>query len=213
MPKQRNGHYIVFEGIVRSGKSTQLALLVERLKALDLPIVQTKEPGGDEVADAIRRVVQGMQFEIPIEPLVEVYLYAASRAQTLRRIVIPALREGNIVLADRSFFSSLAFQGFGRELGLDTVLTVNRLAVGDTIPDHVIHIDTPAEVAVQRALFPDDDRFETELLEFHQRCADGYQAIGRTPEFRNIWHTVDGTGSIDDVAMRVWKVMDSIINT
>lgn len=209
--KKRRGLYIVFEGIVGSGKSTQVALLEKTLAGLGLSIVQTKEPGGDEVADAIRQVVQGTVFSIPVQSLVEVYLYAASRAQTLRSIVRPALETGKIVLADRSFLSSVSFQGFGRELDIDAVLEVNRLAVQGLLPDHVIHIDIPVEIGIERAFDPDGDRFESEPPEFHERCANGYRMLSAMPEFQKIWNTIDGMGSVDDVAKRVWAVIQPII--
>jgi len=209
--KKRRGLYFVFEGIVGSGKSTQIALLAEKLRALGISLVQTKEPGGDEVADAIRQVVQGTVFSIPVQSLVEVYLYAASRAQTLRSIVQRALEAGKIVLADRSFLSSVSFQGFGRELGIDTVLEVNRLAVQELLPDYVIHIDIPVEIGIERAFDPHGDRFESEPPDFHERCAVGYREISQIPEFQKIWHTIDGVGDIDVVAERVWAVVQPLV--
>jgi len=210
MSKKR-GLYIVFEGIVGSGKSTQIALLFQKLAVLGFVQIQTKEPGGDEVADAIRKTVQGTAFTIPVEPLVEVYLYAASRAQTLLSVVEPALKAGTIVLADRSFLSSVSFQGFGRRLGSATVLEVNRLAVQEYMPDYVIHLDIPVEVGIGRTLDADGDRFESEPQEFHERCAAGYREIRMMPEFKNIWHTVDGTGTVEEVHERIWAVMQPLV--
>lgn len=210
MPK-RKGLYIVFEGIVGSGKGTQLALLGDRFDALDLPTVRTREPGGDEVAEMIRTVVQGTKFSIPMEPIAETYLYAAARAQTLRSIVGQALMVGKILLSDRSFFSSVAFQGFGRVFGADTVIEVNQHAVEQYLPDLVIHLEIPVHVGLERTFDEDGDRFESEPQEFHERCAAGYREISMMPEFNNIWHTVDGIGTVEEVHERIWTVVQPLV--
>jgi dTMP kinase len=132
------GKYIAFEGPSRSGKTTQVRLLEELLRRMfpDREIVVTREPGAgpgqSSIADVIRDIVQGriaQSFREQMTFMAEVYLYAASRAQTLRAVVLPALSRGAIVIADRCFVSSVAFQGGGRELGLQQVLGYNQLAV------------------------------------------------------------------------------------
>ncbi len=211
MRKRRKGLYIAFEGITGSGKGTQVSILVEALRGLGLDVITTREPGGDEIAEAIRKLVQGTYFEIPIEPVTEAYLYAAARSQSLRRIVKTALEQGTLVVADRSVFSSVAFQGKGRRIGIETVLNINEIALDGLIPDCVIHLDLPCEVALARTFDREGDRFEREAIEFHQGCADAYQEVGQMPQFRAIWHTIDGMGSVDDVTERVWAVIQTFI--
>jgi len=209
--KKRRGLYIVFEGITGSGKGTQVSILIEALRALGFDVITTREPGGDEIAEAIRKLVQGTYFEIPMEPVTEAYLYAAARAQSLRHIVKTALEQGTLVVADRSVFSSMAFQGKGRGVGIETVLNINEIALDGLIPDCVIHLDLPCEVALSRTFDGEGDRFEREAIEFHQGCTDAYHEIGQMPQFRAIWNTIDGMGSVDDVAERVWAVIQPII--
>lgn len=113
--EEKKGLYIVFEGIVRTGKSTQAKLLANHLRN-DFPnkeIVLTYEPGGTEIADAIRVLAQGTRFREEMDPICEAYLYASARSQSLRKIVRPTLEHGGIVIADRSYLSSVAYQGGG----------------------------------------------------------------------------------------------------
>lgn len=162
MEKRKRGFYLVFEGVVGCGKTTQSRLTFEKLKA-DNParqVVWTKEPGGSEIADQIRKVVQGTPFEEEMEPLCEQHLYAASRSQTLRKVIRPVLGAEGIVVSDRSVITSMAYQGFGRGLGVGTVLEINRLAVGDIWPDKVLVINTDLGTALGRARDFSGDKFE-----------------------------------------------------
>ena len=122
------GIYIVFEGIVGTGKSTQAKILYDFLKEKNKnrEIILTKEPGGTEIADEIRKIAQATKFNEDMNPVCEAYLYAASRAQSLRKIVKPALEKGSIVISDRSFISSLAYQGAARKIGIEKVLEINK---------------------------------------------------------------------------------------
>lgn len=201
--------YVVFEGITGSGKGTQADLLAEKLLGFD--VVTTREPGGDEIAEAIRRLVQGTEFTVAMEFVAEAYLYAAARAQSLRSIVQPALKRDAVVIADRSVFSSIAFQGGGRNLGVQTVLEINAHALGALKPDCVIHLALPCELALSRTFDQDGDKFERETLDFHRRCDAAYHEIGRHPDFVGIWNTIDGVGDIDVVAERVWAVVQPLV--
>lgn len=123
--------YIVFEGIVGSGKSTQSKKLFEYLKEKypDRNVIQVREPGSTIIAQEIRLLAQSRVFEEEMDSICEAYLYAASRAQSLRHLVRPTLDAGGIVVADRSFISSLAYQGEARGLGLDRIMEINQHAV------------------------------------------------------------------------------------
>ena len=113
-----SGCYIVFEGVVGSGKTTQSKRLVEVLRSRfpEREIIWTREPGGDDIAEAIRALAQGAAYAKNMDPICEAYLFAAARAQSLRTVVKPAVDRGALVIADRNFISSVAFQGFGRGL-------------------------------------------------------------------------------------------------
>ena len=130
------GRYIVFEGVVGTGKTTQSKRLVEELKKQfpEKEVIWTREPGGSEIAEAIRTLVQATPFTEKMDPMCEAYLYASARAQSLRTVVLPVLAKGGIVVADRSFCSSVAWQGFGRGLGFETKIRAERHIYRPTPP-------------------------------------------------------------------------------
>lgn len=204
--------YFVLEGIVGCGKSTQSKLLTENLRRRypGREIVLTREPGGDEVADAIRKVVQGTTFSIEMDPVCEAYLYAASRAQTLRKVVKPVLDRGGIVISDRSLFTSLTYQAVARGLGVDTILEINKIAVGDLWPTAVFYIDLAVKTALERCFDKSGDKFESLGEDFFEKCRDGYlQLANRYPE---TFLTIDGQGTIEEVGQRVETLCKKYLN-
>lgn len=204
--------YFVFEGIVGCGKSTQSKLFVENSNKLypNREIVWTREPGGDEVADAIRKVAQGMIFGVEMNAVCEAYLYAASRAQTLRTVVKPVLDRGGIVVSDRSLFTSLTYQAVARGLGVDTILEINKVAVGDMWPTAVFYIDLAVETALSRCSDVDGDKFEKMGTEFFNKCRDGYLQLAiRYPE---TFLTIDGQGTIEEVSQRIDEACKKYLN-
>lgn len=209
----RTGKYIVFEGVVGTGKTTQSKLLAGYLRERfpDREIVWTREPGGSEIAEAIRTVVQGTPFTESMNPISEAYLFAAARAQSLRTAVLPVLERGGIVISDRSFLSSLAFQGGGRGLGSDLVLKINTIAIEGSIPDAVIFLDMPVSQGVARAHDARGDKFESLPLDFAERCADGYRAMANFDFLRGRWQTVNATKSIDEVFADILKAVSPIL--
>lgn len=201
----QKGHYIVFEGVVGTGKTTQSKRLLAVLRARfpEREILWTREPGGDAVAEAIRELVQAREYPVPMEPLCEVYLFAAARAQSLRSVVKPALDRGAIVIADRNYMSSVAFQGFGRDLGAEMILSINAEAVNICKPDFVVFLDTPLEVALTRTSDRAGDKFESLDLTFFSKVAAGYKFMSEHESFRDVWHRIDGDASVDEVFDRV----------
>jgi len=203
----RKGKYIVFEGVVGSGKSVQSQLLVQKLLQTfpNRIVTWTREPGGSEIAGEIRRVVQGMMFNEEMDPICEQYLYAASRAQTLRTVVGPILKRDGIVVADRSVFTSLAFQGYGRDLGIKTVLEINKAAMGNIWPDLVIFLDLNLDTALSRKKDKRGDKFEMMDKKFFAKVYRGYLDIAK--KYKDIMRMVDGSGSVEKVSERVWGVV------
>jgi dTMP kinase len=185
--------YIVFEGIVGTGKSTHSKRYADYLKKKypKKKVIWTREPGGSEIADAIRKVVQGSKFEEEMEPICEAYLYAASRAQTLRSVISPVLKQGGIVISDRSFLTSLTNQAFGRKLGIDTVMKINSLAIEGFIPDKIIYMNLPIKIGIHRAFDKDGDKFENLGEEFYKRVSNGYKEIQKLEMFKKRWLNVD----------------------
>jgi len=196
--------YIVFEGVVGSGKTTQSKLLADFLKE-KFPdrVLWTREPGSGEIPEAIRKVVQGTIYDEIMDPITETYLYAASRAQTLRKIVKPFFDMKGIVVSDRSYLSTLAFQGYGRGLGLKTVLDINKTAVDDLLPGLVLYIKVPPEVGASRAKDQKGDKFESQPIEFHHRVEKGYDDLSRMPFLKDRFVIINGNSSIDEVFVDV----------
>ncbi|MCW1891615.1 MAG: dTMP kinase [Candidatus Uhrbacteria bacterium] len=203
------GMYIVFEGVVGTGKTTQAKLLVERLKQQypDREVVGTREPGGSEIAEAIRVLVQGTPFTENMDPICEAYLYASARAQSLRAVVLPVIERGGIVVADRSFCTSVAWQGAARGLGTELVLRINESAIQGCLPDAVIEIDLDPVIGLQRTFDKNGDKFESMPVEFFHACARGYQELSEHPMFAGKWHRVSGEGSIEDVSARIREIV------
>lgn len=194
------GIYIAFEGGEGAGKSVQIHWLWKQLQELcpDRRVVKVFEPGGTKAGNLIRELVQHHK-DVKICPVTECYLYAAARAELIAEVITPALTEGDLVIADRSFFTSMAYQGYGRELGFDFVWEVNEPAVGKIIPDRVLLLDVDLVVGFDRKR--NDglllDRIETANLVFHQKAREGYLAL--VEMFPKIFIKIDGNGSIEQV--------------
>lgn len=187
--------YIAFEGAEGCGKSTQAAHLAQRLDA-----VLTRETGGTEIGAAIRAILHDTTNG-HLDDRAESLLAAADRAQHLAEIVRPALDAGRHVVSDRSAFSSLAYQGYGRQLDIEHIRMLNEWATGGRWPDVVIFLDTPDDVIAERMSRRALDRFEAESDAFHDRVLDGFRTMAAADPDR--WVTVKAVGSIDQVAEQI----------
>ena len=197
--------YIAFEGGEGSGKSTQVRLLSERLAELDgvTPVV-TNEPGATPLGRQLRELLLGVD-QAPVGPRAETLLMAADRAQHMSEVVRPALSSGQHVISDRTAYSSLAYQGGGRDLGVDQVRAVNDWALDGLWPDLVLLLDCPPEAAAgrrERAL----DRLEAEVDGFHNRIHATFRELAAAEPER--WVVIDGSAPIDDVAVAVWAAVE-----
>lgn len=195
------GTFITFEGIEGSGKTTQQQRVAEHLRALGHTVVITKEPGGTPLADQIRAIL--LHSTSVIDPIAEVFLFAASRRQHTTEVIEPALARGEVVLCDRYADSTLAYQGFGRLIDLDRLRMLNDWATGGRRPDLTLVFDLSEETGVRRAVsrnagaVQDEGRFEAEDLRFHRRVREGYLSLAASEPAR--FATVDAEGSVDDV--------------
>lgn len=192
--------YIALEGGEGSGKSTQAARLADRLGA-----VATREPGGTPLGCSLRSLLLDAG-EHPIGPRAEAYLMAADRAQHVDQVLRPTLRAGRHVVSDRSVFSSLAYQGGGRELGVEDVRRLNEQAVDGCWPDLVILLDVPRDAARDR-LNRGLDRLEREGEAFHERVRATYLVLAAAD--RDRWVVIDGSAPVDDVADDVWRAVEA----
>jgi dTMP kinase len=183
--------FITFEGIEGCGKTTQIGLLTSFLKSLHRPFLLTREPGGTGMGEQIRRILLSSE-NVGIEPMAELYLYAAARVQHLRQVISPALREGKIVICDRFADATLAYQGYGRGMDLAWIEEIHARTMENVKPDLTFLLDLPVEEGLRRALkrmenhSVKEDRFEKEALDFHQRVREGYLILARNEPRRII---------------------------
>ena len=186
-----------FEGIDGSGKSSQAALLVERLRGSGTEVVASREPGGTALGERVRELLLGAN---DVAPWAEVTLFAAARAQLVSEVVVPALERGAWVVVDRFLDSSLAYQGGGRGLGVDAVLELNRAAIGDVLPDRTFLLQVPVENALSRIGEGRLDRIEAEGAEFLETVAREFERLAE--RFDRI-QTIDGMRPEDEIAEEI----------
>ncbi len=206
------GLFITFEGIEGSGKTSQMAMLGEFLRGKGLRFKSTREPGGTRIADAIRVVLLSPKYG-EMTHLTELFLYEACRAQHVQEFIRPALEAGGIVLCDRFSDSTMAYQGYGREMDRDLVARLNDVASGGICPDLTILLDCPVEVGLRRSwerLRREGDakaesRFEEEELAFHERVREGFLAIAMENPQRV--KKVDGTAPPEAVQEEIRKIV------
>jgi len=194
--------FITFEGPDGSGKTTQARLLAERLREQRYEVVLTREPGGSDIGDQIRAVLHDLR-NTAMDARTEILLYSASRAQHVAQLIRPALAAGKIVISDRYADSTLAYQGYGRELDLETLRTVTAFATGGLVPDLTLYLDIPPQEGLQRRRLGGDEwnRLDAEALEFHQRVRAGFLELVRLEPER--WVVIDSTHSIEEVQAEI----------
>ncbi len=202
------GIFITFEGIDGSGKTTQLRLLADRLRSAGRDVVEAVEPGGTEIGRQIRAILlDGRNTQLT--PRAELLLYFASRAQNVEEVIRPALAAGQIVLCDRFTDSTLVYQGYGRGLGAEVVLTLDQIACQGLQPDLTVFVDIDLDESLDRARgrnftsSSSETRLDDESREFHKRVRDAYLALAAREAHRFI--VIDGAASVEEVAGRVWK--------
>lgn len=171
------GVFITFEGTEGVGKSTQVKLLGEYLAKTNQPHVITREPGGDMIAEKIRKIVLGAENENMADET-EALLYAASRAQHVKNVIIPALAEGKIVVCDRFVDSSIIYQAYGRGLSIEFVKNINEYALKNCTPNLTVLLDmTPEEAFKRKGGVDVGDRIETSGNEFYERVNSAYKYL------------------------------------
>ncbi len=202
------GIFITFEGGEGCGKSTQQRLLARRLEAAGLTVRTLREPGGTIVGEAVRSVLLDPEHS-GLDATSEVLLYEAARAQLVAEVIEPALEAGEVVLCDRFFDSSTAYQGHARGLPLAQIESLNRIATGGLMPDRTLLLDIDAALGVQRATCDGADRLECEDIAFHERVRAGFLRIAAENPERV--HVVDASGELEDVAARVADELSDLL--
>lgn len=173
------GHFITFEGIEGSGKTTQMAILGHALETRGLPVVRTREPGGTKIGDAIRSLILDSKNQM-MDPHTELLLYLASRAQHLKEIILPALAEGKIVLCDRFADATYVYQGYGRGLSKREIERIGRFVTGGLQPDLTLLLDIDVKKGLARLKGREEiNRLDRERLEFHEAVREGYLSLAK----------------------------------
>jgi len=207
-----SGLFLSFEGGEASGKSVQAQRLAEWIRAQRREVVSVREPGSTPVGERVRDVVLHAQ-EIPLAPNAQALLYSTARAQLVRDVIRPALASGKVVIVDRFFDSTLAYQGYGHGADLAQLRAVTEFAVGNTRPDKTFLLDLPVEVAEGRATSRKPgrqwDRFESETRAFHERVRAGYLRLATDEPDR--FAVIRADRDEDAVAADIRRVVERLV--
>ena len=234
------GTFIVMEGGEGCGKSTQARTLHSRLLEEGYPSLLLHEPGGTPLGDQIRRILKAQRGDgrgprqgrrqVDMHPITELLLFFAARAELVNNVLRPALEEGRVVVCDRYTPSTVAYQGYGRGIPLETIDQVNRLTTAGVEPNLIVLLDMPPEVSLRRvaaqgylALDAEarpmaqrrdeegDRRFEEEPLSFHRKVRRGYLEQAKAdPEG---WLMVDGTLPVEQIAQLIWQQVEPLVRS
>ena len=211
------GLFITFEGNEGSGKSTQVPLLVERLREWGHTVKVFREPGGTPIGEEIRHTLKHSHANAAMTAEAELLLMNASRAQLVREVIRPALARGEVIVCDRFYDSTTAYQGYGRQLDLQTVKHIIDLAVGPTRPDLTLFLKVPQNISEERlrsrqATMPFiRDRMEEADRAFFERVAKGYDAVA-TAEPQRI-QIIYAAGTVAEVQSAIWRLVAPLVAT
>ena len=209
------GVFISFEGSEGCGKSTQIDLLTRRLRALSYRVRNLREPGGTPIGEEIRHTLKHSKNNAAMTAEAELLLMNASRAQLVREVIRPALAEGEIVVCDRFYDSSIAYQGYGRQLDLEKVKAVIEFAVGDTKPALTLFLHIPSEISAERVLSRQvslpfvRDRLEEADQKFFERVAHGFGVVAATEPQRVKF--INGAQTVDAVGAKIWEMVHPLL--
>jgi len=200
--------FITFEGGEGSGKSIQAKALFRKLSQESIPAVLTQEPGGTSLGKDIARKLKWSENK-NISPMTELMLFNASRAQLVEEVISPALKDGKVVICDRFYDSTTAYQGYGRGLDLEMVQSVNQTAARGVKPDVTFLLNLPTEHGFSRKNESDFDRFEKEASHFHQKVLDGYLKLASQESER--WLVIDATKDKDEISDTIWHRVKELL--
>jgi dTMP kinase len=211
-----NGFFISFEGTEGSGKSTQISLLAEHLRAMGRSVRTIREPGGTPIGEEIRHTLKHSASNEAMTPETELLLMNASRAQLVREVIRPALQAGDVVLSDRFFDSTVAYQGYGRGLNLNLVNAIIDVAVGPTRPDLTMLLLVSRDISEDRLLARQAtlpfmrDRIEEADRSFFERVAKGYHNIAASEPQRV--RSIYASGTVEEIRQAIWKQVEPIFS-
>jgi len=198
---RKQGLFITIEGPEGAGKTTILQIVAKELNEMGYPVVTTREPGGIPISEKIRDIILDKNHT-EMDPKTEALLYAASRRQHLVQKILPALKEGSIVLCDRFVDASLVYQGYARKIGLEDVLSINQFAIENKMPDLTLYFDIPPEIGlsrIQKNRQLEVNRLDLESIHFHRLVREGYLMLQK--RFPERIKTIDANQTIEKVKM------------
>lgn len=202
----KKGFFVTFEGCDGCGKTTCINKVSRLLNENGIEHILTREPGGSKIAEQIRNIILD-KSNTEEDPRTEALLYAASRRQHLVEIVLPALKSGKIVLCDRYLDSSLAYQGYARNIGIDNIMSINSFAIENVMPDLTFFLDLSPEDGLKRiqSRKRDSDRLDQEKLSFHKKVYEGYQIVNN--KFKDRIVRIDASKSPEEVSDEVCAIL------
>ena len=209
MSTSKRGTFISFEGVDGCGKSTQVKILMDRLQEEGNECILVREPGGTKISEHIRDILLSNK-NLDLSSRTEALLMTASRAQLTKQKIIPALNSGKCVIADRFSDSTLAYQGGGRGLDLDYLISLNDFATKGIIPDITFNLDINPESAFNRSSSTEPDRIENAGIEFQKKVRQQYKIIAK--RFPDRIFTIDGSNSISSIHSTIWEKTINCIN-
>lgn len=201
--------FISFEGIDYSGKSTQAKLLYEYLQSKKIKSLLVREPGGTKISEKIREILLNREH-LEMLPLTEFFLFSASRSQLVNEVIKPNLKRGVVVICDRYYDSSSAYQGYGGKLNVKKIFDVNDFATSGLVPDLTFFIDIPPKKAFTRALEKHTlDRIENKQLSFYNRVRKGFKEIANKNKKRFV--VINGSKTVEEISEEVVRIADKKI--
>lgn len=203
----KKGKFIVFEGGEGSGKSTMIELVYNLLIENGVDCIKTREPGGIKISEDIRGIILDKN-NTAMDARTEALLYAAARRQHLVEKVIPALENNKVVLCDRFIYSSLAYQGFAREIGVEDVYSINKFAIEDFMPDLNILFDLDPKVGLERInknKSREVNRIDLEKIDFHNKVREGYKILAENDENKIV--IIDAEKGVNDVFLEIKDII------
>ena len=192
--------FVVFEGLDGSGKSTQVKILLDKLISDNYQVLPLREPGSTEIGEKILNLLDSKQ---ELTPIMEFLLFSISRSAVVNEKIKPALETNKIVLCDRYFYSSIAYQGAGRNLDKEYIDFTNQLIIDKTIPDIVFYLDLPWEEKINRKVIDKSDRFEKENKIFHDKVRQEYLSLARNDSDR--WVVIDANLELDEISKLIYS--------
>ena len=205
----KKGLLITIEGMDGSGKTTQINMIRDYISEKGYNVILAREPGGTKISEKIRDIILD-PANATMAATTEMLLYASARAQLVAEIIKPAIENGSVVVCDRFIDSSIAYQGFGRGIDINTIMDVNMAAMDGMMPNITFFIDISPEVALKRRMASSTaDRIEQERMEFHMKAYEGYKRLANLYPERI--KTIDGNRTVEEISQEIRKWLDTVV--